>query len=188
MNARRRCKDPTTTYCEKSAMSWSLVTVSGRFCKNRILFGGRYSSGIWTLGRFAAGTAPAPSTRRHLREAFWRSQERAHTIRSQTLLAVFPLDRVGVASCLCTKQACTVRTCTSQGNDIECTYSCGPISAACVRRSPPHPASSLPHPIVSSRTRFASKGNTSAPCKPSTTNHPLALQEKGTRTHHGLGV
>ncbi len=43
--------------CEKSAMSWSLLTLSGRFCRKRILFGGKYSSGIWTAGRLGAETA-----------------------------------------------------------------------------------------------------------------------------------
>jgi hypothetical protein len=43
-------------------MSWSLVTLSGRFCKNKILLGGRYSSGICTAGRLGAGAAAAPST------------------------------------------------------------------------------------------------------------------------------
>ena len=43
-------------------MSWSLVTLSGRFCKNKILFGGRYSSGICTAGRLGTGAAAAPST------------------------------------------------------------------------------------------------------------------------------
>lgn len=43
-------------------MSWSFVTFSGKFCKKRILFGGRYSSGIMTFGRLDTGTAPAPST------------------------------------------------------------------------------------------------------------------------------
>jgi hypothetical protein len=47
---------------ENKATSWSLVTFSGRFCKKRILFGGRYSSGICTFGRFGAGAVAAPST------------------------------------------------------------------------------------------------------------------------------
>ena len=38
-------------------MSWSLLTLSGRFCRNRILLGGKYSSGIWTAGRLGAETA-----------------------------------------------------------------------------------------------------------------------------------
>jgi hypothetical protein len=40
------------------------VTLSGRFCRKRILFGGRYSSGICTAGRFGAGSAAPPSTER----------------------------------------------------------------------------------------------------------------------------
>lgn len=51
------------TYWENNPMSWSLVTFSGRFCKNKILFGGKYSSGIWTFGRLDTGAAPAPSTK-----------------------------------------------------------------------------------------------------------------------------
>ena len=43
-------------------MSWSLVTLSGRFCKKRILLGGRYSSGIWTAGRLGAGIVVTPAT------------------------------------------------------------------------------------------------------------------------------
>jgi hypothetical protein len=50
-------KKKSDIHCEKSAMSWSLLTLSGRFCKNRILFGGKYSSGIWTAGRLGADTA-----------------------------------------------------------------------------------------------------------------------------------
>lgn len=50
------------TDCEKRAISWSFVTVSGRFCRKRILLGGRYSSGIWTAGRLGAGAAVPPST------------------------------------------------------------------------------------------------------------------------------
>lgn len=46
-------------------MSWSFVTLSGRFCKNKILLGGRYSSGICTAGRLGAGAAAAPSTDYH---------------------------------------------------------------------------------------------------------------------------
>lgn len=38
------------------------MTLSGKFCRNRILFGGRYSSGIWTAGRFDCGNAAPPST------------------------------------------------------------------------------------------------------------------------------
>ena len=38
-------------------MSWSLLTLSGRFCRKRILLGGKYSSGIWTAGRLGAETA-----------------------------------------------------------------------------------------------------------------------------------
>lgn len=49
-------------YWLNSARSWSFVEVSGRFWRKRILLGGRYSSGIWTLGRLGAGAAAAPST------------------------------------------------------------------------------------------------------------------------------
>jgi hypothetical protein len=52
------------THWEKRELSWSFVTDSGRFCKNRILLGGRYSSGIWTAGLFAAGIAAPPSTKK----------------------------------------------------------------------------------------------------------------------------
>jgi hypothetical protein len=45
------------------------VTLSGRFWRNRILFGGRYSSGIWTLGRLGAGAAAAPSTAGRMSDA-----------------------------------------------------------------------------------------------------------------------
>jgi hypothetical protein len=52
-------------------MSWSFVTLSGKFCKKRILLGGRYSSGICTFGRLGAGTAEAPSTERQVSQLMW---------------------------------------------------------------------------------------------------------------------
>ena len=50
------------TYAENKLSSSPLPTPSGMFCKKSILLGGRYSSGIWTFGRFGAGAAPDPST------------------------------------------------------------------------------------------------------------------------------
>jgi hypothetical protein len=41
-------------------VSWSFVTLSGRFWMKRILFGGRYSSGICTFGRFVVSAAASP--------------------------------------------------------------------------------------------------------------------------------
>ena len=78
-------------------MSWSLVTVSGRFCKNKILLGGRYSSGICTAGRLGAGAAAAPSTNNDT-SIKQQDEERCEpTFCSHSLRTEFLLERIRVA-------------------------------------------------------------------------------------------
>lgn len=90
----KRIKTKQPTYCENSDMSWSFSTLSGRFCKKRILLGGRYSSGIWTAGRFGPGAATPPSTaKRWIRTRDSRDRSR-HTGRCQLLCSCFPFQRI----------------------------------------------------------------------------------------------
>ena len=82
-------------YWLNSAWSCSFVEVSGRFCKKRILLGGRYSSGIWTLGRFGAAGAAAPSTidtqvGQEMRNRRWEREE-GHLLRPSASLWIFAL-------------------------------------------------------------------------------------------------
>ena len=72
------------------------MTLSGRFCKKRILLGGKYSSGIWTAGRLGAGAA-APSTSNGISKVDEvRENKTARTFCSHTLRAELSLDRVGI--------------------------------------------------------------------------------------------
>lgn len=64
-------KDKKIRNWVNNVMSWSFVTLSGKFCKKRILLGGRYSSGICTFGRLGAGTAEAPSTEWQVSRFMW---------------------------------------------------------------------------------------------------------------------
>jgi hypothetical protein len=43
------------THCENKFIRTSFVISTGRFCRKRILLGGKYSSGIWTKGRLGPG-------------------------------------------------------------------------------------------------------------------------------------
>lgn len=91
------------THCEKRAMSWSFVTLSGRFCRKRILFGGRYSSGIWTFGRLATGAAPDPSTRECQHQSTPYDSTHIRTLHGEFACLVLPLQGVRVAGRLCAK-------------------------------------------------------------------------------------
>ena len=92
-------------HCEKSAMSWSLLTLSGRFCKNRILFGGKYSSGIWTAGRLGAETAgPSAELPSVKREITREKSSMELTLSGQTLGAELLFKGVGVAGGLWNKR------------------------------------------------------------------------------------
>jgi hypothetical protein len=59
-SARADRQEGAETHWLKRFESWSLVTLSGRFWMKRILFGGRYSSGICTFGRFVVSAAASP--------------------------------------------------------------------------------------------------------------------------------
>lgn len=79
-------------------MSWSLVTLSGRFCKNKILLGGRYSSGICTAGRLGAGAAAAPSTDNDASVKQKNGERCKSTFCSHSFRAELLLERIGIAS------------------------------------------------------------------------------------------
>jgi hypothetical protein len=86
-------------------MSWSLLTLSGRFCKNRILFGGKYSSGIWTAGRLGAETAGPSATMPSVYKKVLRKKGFMElTFSGQTLSAELLFKGVGVASGLWIKK------------------------------------------------------------------------------------
>jgi hypothetical protein len=53
-------RSTATTYCSKTSCKSSLVVPSGKFCKNKTLLGGRYSSGIWMVRRGTLAGAGRP--------------------------------------------------------------------------------------------------------------------------------
>lgn len=78
-------------------MSWSLVTLSGRFCKNRILLGGRYSSGIWTAGRLGAGAEVTPATFKGVNQGSSRPNGILTSCGCKPLSAKFLLEGISIA-------------------------------------------------------------------------------------------
>ena len=74
------------------------MTLSGRFCKNKILLGGRYSSGICTAGRLGAGAAVAPSTDNDTSVSQQSEEGRESTFCGHSLCTELLLERIGVAS------------------------------------------------------------------------------------------